>query len=211
MVRATFERYGKISKLQMKTKFNSMFQQAYITFEDMSAMNYFKDEWSTFIEKDGVRIFPLTLTDEERQQQRNHVFKLSGFRSGTLARDLLQILETIKAASIFIPRHPSTYKSLNYGFIAFRNDEDQNNAAHQHFAFEDCNLYWGPEDMKTCHFCGHPDHIVKNCDRLRNRRRSPREKKIQKLYERYRPAQRRSKPTSYADATKRNIRQTKQQ
>ena len=52
---------------------------------------------------------------------------------------------------------------------------------------------------------------VKNCDRLKNRKRSPREKKIQKLYERYRPAQRRSKPTSYADATKRNISQTKQQ
>jgi hypothetical protein len=212
LVRAAFERYGKISKLNMRTKFNSMFQQAYITFEDISAMEYFKDEWFTFIEKDGVRIFPLTLTEQERNQRRNHVFKLSGFRAGTLARDLVQILETVKAASIFIPRHPGTYKTLNYGFVAFRSDADQNSAAQQNFAFEDCNLFWGPEDMKTCHFCGHPGHIVKNCDSLKNRRRSPREKKIQKLYDRYRPAQHknRSRPTSYADATKRNIRQTKQ-
>jgi hypothetical protein len=211
MVCATFERYGKISKLTMKTKYNSMFQQALITFDNIAAMEHFKDEWMTFIEKDGVRIFPLTLTEEERDQRRNHVFKLSGFRAGTLARDLLQILENVKAASIFIPRHPGSYKTLNYGFVAFRNEEDQNNASGQYFAFDNCNLFWGPEDMKTCHFCGHPDHIVKNCDKLKNRKRSPREKKIQKLYEHYRPAQRRSKPTSYADATKRNIRQTKQQ
>ena len=188
-----------------------MFQQALITYDNISAMEHFKNEWMTFIEKDGVCILPLTLSEEERNQRRNHVFKLSGFRAGTLARDLLQIIENVKAASIFIPRHPGTYKTLNYGFVAFRNEEDQNNAASQLFAFDNCNLFWGPEDMKTCHFCGHPDHIVKNCDRLKNRKRSPREKKIQKLYERYRPAQRRSKPTSYADATKRNIRQTKQQ
>src|SRR2546423_13927717 len=125
MVCATFERYGKIFKLIMKTKYNSMFQQALITYKNISVMEHFKDEWMTFIEKDGVRILSLTLTEEERNHRRNHVFKLSGFRTGTLARDLLQILENVKAVSIFIPRHPSTYKTLNYGFVAFRNNEDQ--------------------------------------------------------------------------------------
>ena len=84
MVCATFERYGKISKLIMKTKYNSMFQQALITYENISTMEHFKDEWMTFIEKDGVRILPLTLTEDKRNQRRNHVFKLSGFRAGTL-------------------------------------------------------------------------------------------------------------------------------
>ena len=76
-------------------------------------MEQFKNEWITFIKKDGVCIFPLTLTEDERDQRRNHIFKLSGFHAGTLVRDLLQILENVKATSIFISRHPGTYKTLN--------------------------------------------------------------------------------------------------
>ena len=82
MVCATFERYGKISKLIMKTKYNSMFQQAFITYDNISAIEYFKDDWIIFIEKDRVRIVSLTLTEDERNQRRNYVFKLSGFHAG---------------------------------------------------------------------------------------------------------------------------------
>src|SRR5436190_3661759 len=103
-------------------------------------MEHFKDEWMTFIEKDGVCILPLTLTEDERNQRRNHVFKLSGFCAGTLARDILQILENVKATSIFILRHLGTYKTLNYGFVTFRNDKDLKNASIQFFAFDNCNL-----------------------------------------------------------------------
>jgi hypothetical protein len=55
------------------------------------------------------------------------------------------------------------------------------------------------EDTPTCHICGSPDHIARDCSDPRNRN-TPKQQKLQKLYNQFRPAQHRRPRKSYANA-----------
>ena len=199
LIRATFSQYGKITDLSTQTR--GLYQHAFITFEDASSLDAFKSTWSVFIERHSVRVLPLILTPDEREQRKLHCLKLSGFRPGTTAYDLFDVIAAVKGLSCFIPRNLKTYRSLNYAFVCFADEQVQSEAAMKNFDFQGCKLAWCLPETRTCHSCGSPDHIVKNCP---NRHKtSPRDSQLNRLYSRFRPANHRQKKfTSYADAAK---------
>jgi len=192
-VRAAFETFGEITKLDMQTR--GIYQHAFIIFKDLDTVGTFQNLWSGFVLKHSVRILPLNLDQNQRNHRRKFNLKLAGFKSGTTARDLVHIIEDVKAKSFHIPRHKNTYKLLNYAFLAFDSEADQLAAAQKYYEFDGQKLHWGAPNMKTCHYCGNPNHIAVNCDALkeRNKKRDP---NLQCLYNKYKPAQHRSRPRS---------------
>jgi hypothetical protein len=158
--------------------------------------------------KHGVRIIPLNLPTEQRELRKKHSLKLAGFKTGTLARDLSHIIQETKAKSIFIPRHPSTYRPMNYAYINFDLEQTAIEASKKYYELDGRKLYWGTQSMKTCHACGSPNYIIKECEIIKNQK-PKRDPKLQKLYNKYKPAQHRQRPTSYADAAKRNTNSNK--
>src|SRR2546430_5849389 len=84
------------------------------------------------------------------------------------------------------------------------NEDMLKNAVSQNYAKKNYELFWNLPDAKTCHICGSPGHLVKECPSKQQQiERSTRDKQLEKLYNRYRPAQHR-KPRSYAAAAANN-------
>jgi hypothetical protein len=188
VIRSTFERYGNITRLTTQTR--GMYQHAFITYETQKDVQPFFDSiWSVFILKDCVRVLPKTLSQQARDLRREHCVKISGLPNGTTAHDLQHILRETKAKSCFIPRKRNNYNYCNYAFLTFTNDNMLQNALTHTYAIKTYELFWTLPDAKTCHVCGSPDHLVKDCPRKQQQtERSSRDKQLEKLYNRYRPA-----------------------
>jgi hypothetical protein len=203
VIRSTFERYGNITRLTTQTR--GMYQHAFITYETQKDVQPFFDSiWSVFILKDCVRVLPKTLSQQARDLRREHCVKISGLPNGTTAHDLQHILRETKAKSCFIPRKRNNYNYCNYAFLTFTDDNMLQNALTHIYAIKTYELFWTLPDAKTCHVCGSPDHLVKDCPRKQQQtERSSRDKQLEKLYNRYRPAQHR-KLRSYAAAAASN-------
>ena len=207
-IRACFDRYGTIENMHTRTR--GLFQQAYITYTETDAIvPFLNNTWTVFIMKYAVRVLPLTLSEDQRIIRKDYCIKLAGFSPGTTARDLHPILKEVEAKTCFIPRNPNNYRSLNYAYINFEDDEKLLAAVSKEMAFNGYNLYWAMDDMPTCFVCGNPDHIAKNCSDSRNRN-TPKYKKLQKLYNRFHPAQHRKSKTTYANAVKNKKNKNKQ-
>jgi hypothetical protein len=208
IIRSTFERFGNITRLTTQTR--GMHQHAFITYETQQMVQPFFDSiWSVFILKDCVRVLPKTLPQQARDLRREHCIKISGLPYGTCAHDLHHILRDTKAKSCFIPRKRNNYNYCNYAFLTFVDDDILQNAISQNYAIKNYELFWTSPDAKTCHMCGSPGHLVKECPSKQQQiEKSQRDKQLEKLYNRYRPAQHR-KPRSYAAAAANNVNNNK--
>ncbi|CAJ0862119.1 7254_t:CDS:1, partial [Entrophospora sp. SA101] len=82
-----------------------------------------EETWSIYLLKDAVRVLPLDLTQEQREQRQAHSFKLAGLPRNTTACDLHEIIMAVNAQSCFIPKNPRMYLPLNYAYIGFASDE----------------------------------------------------------------------------------------
>jgi hypothetical protein len=112
--------------------------------------------------------------------------------------------------SCFIPKTSSKYESVNFAYVSFANEEDQNKAHSTYFNLSGNKLTWCQKATKTCHECGSPSHLYNNCDKRKKWTR--RDENLRKIYAKYRPANHRQPPRSYAEAAGRNIpRGSKQQ
>ena len=144
----------------------------------------------------------------------------------TTARDLNDIIRATKAKSCYIPRS-NQYKPKPFAILFFDNATNLNDAVKQNFAYGGNNLEWVSADTKLCHKCGSPNHIALKCPKLfkpivTNSNNTPTEsstkltinqkERLQKLYNKYRPAGIRIKPKfptdknalSYAETAKAN-------
>src|SRR5208282_4192339 len=190
-------------------------QQAFIRFTDNNSVQPFYDEkWSTLILKDSVRVLPLGLTADARDARRAFVIKLTALPPKTTAHDIIDILQETKAQTCFIPRKMGTYNSCNYAYLSFRSEELLENAISIEYFYGNRELFWTPESQHTCHYCGSPDHLVTACP-IRNEKKDIsqskkfQDNKLNKLYNKYRPAQHKKRSTSYAAAVKSNSEQNK--
>ncbi|CAH1771041.1 4862_t:CDS:2, partial [Entrophospora sp. SA101] len=102
-----------------------------------------EETWSIYLLKDAVRVLPLDLTQEQREQRQAHSFKLAGLPRNTTACDLHEIIMAVNAQSCFIPKNPRIESSS------------------QDFSLNGHELYWCSDQQKTCHKCGSPDHLAK--------------------------------------------------
>jgi hypothetical protein len=197
-VRATFSSYGTIEKITMRTR--GLYQQAFITFESVDHVTQFYDlYWTIYITSYAVRVIPLALDEVRRLKRRNFGMKLAGIPARANARDLIPFLKEISAKTCFIPVNPNNYKPLNYAYINFESEKTLAAAVNRECSLKGFNLYWAMENTPTCHICGSPDHIARDCSDPRNRN-TQKQQKLQKLYNRFKPAQHRRPKKSYAAA-----------
>src|SRR5215208_6444329 len=113
------------------------------------------------------------------------------------------ILADTEAMTCFIPRSRTTYKNLNYAFVAFASDEKALNAFNKNFQIKGNRLYWAAPDSQHCYVCGDPAHKSQHC----TNRKMPNKSKAQfdQLYQKYKPAQYRIRaPARPRDQNQRN-------
>ncbi|RIA81864.1 hypothetical protein C1645_836280 [Glomus cerebriforme] len=197
-VRASLSRFGEIDSIKLVTR--GLFQHAFITYQSVSAAQSFVTHWGTYILRDAVRVFPKFLTDEQRQLRKKFGCKLTGLPNNIQARDLNDILFATQAKSIFIPRNPVSYKPLNFAYLNYDTEDAKQKAMKTNYKVNGRDLFWCTENARTCNRCGSPSHLFNECP---ERKHDSKKQQLNKLYNRYRPAQHR-KPKSYAEAAKAN-------
>jgi hypothetical protein len=207
-VRSVLEHYGEIEKIEMRTKPGAIYQQAFVEYKKLNVVTELKDKWATFIERHMVRMIPISLIGEDREIRNRFCKKLTGFKKGTSARDLAEVLDAVDAKACFIPREGKFYSMVNYAYVYFESEEKKKNATNTQYAMGEDELIWCDANAKTCHECGAIDHLFANCEK--RKRFSRRDQNIRRLYNKYKPANHRKQsrmppPSSYVEAVKRNI------
>ncbi|CAB4405837.1 unnamed protein product [Rhizophagus irregularis] len=94
-IRAVFSKYGKIEDLYTRVK------------------------GFCYLEQHTVRVIPLLLNDESRENRYGFALKLTGLPFGTTGREVNELLKGSGAKSIVIPRNPKNYNLLKYAMVYF--------------------------------------------------------------------------------------------
>ena len=196
-VKTLFAKYGNITNCVVQTPKDSLWQNAYVTYESPNAITNFFHAWGRLVFNDYVRVYPCSLTKEQVALRNEHRIKLTNLPFNTSARDLTDIIKAVDAKSCYIPRS-STYKPKPFAILFFENGSKLNEALKQNFSFGGNNLYWVTADTKVCHKCGSPNHLAVKCTKIPNKDNNANDAKktpnpnrinsIQKLYHKYKPA-----------------------
>ncbi|PKY62427.1 hypothetical protein RhiirA4_488873, partial [Rhizophagus irregularis] len=164
-IRAVFSKYGKIEDLYTRVK--GLYQHAYIRYEQEDDINVFYSQWSCYLEQHTVRVIPLLLNDESRENRYGFALKLTGLPFGTTGREVNELLKGSGAKSVVIPRNPKNYNLLKYAMVYFPDEDVLTEAASLELKIKGSVLFWLNLDEKACHACGSPEHIAKDCDKER--------------------------------------------
>src|SRR5215216_3825072 len=191
---SVFTKYGKVTNVKMQTR--GMWQHAYVTYENSADIQLFYSQWSRYLYNDCVRVYPADLTPEQVKHRNDIRIKLTNLPFGTSACDLQDIIIVTKAKSCYIPRS-NNYKPRPFAILYFKSEDTLNDAIKINYAFQDQELQWCVADLKCCHKCGSPEHIVMKCPQIipsvkedspENNRSRSQLLSVQKLYNRYKPA-----------------------
>src|ERR1043166_2588456 len=185
---ARFKKFSLIDSIRLHVPHNAIFQIAEIIYEDAESIkSFYQGHWSLFVKGECVRIFPATMTNEERAARQQHTAILRNLPTNIHAIDLHSIYSEINAVSIGLPRYTKSYQTKPWAYIAFKSEEAMQAAMEISCSFNGRNLIWITPDLakNLCIRCSSPDHKSKECDaqELRGRKRIPRDK--QALYNRY--------------------------
>ncbi|CAB4388312.1 unnamed protein product [Rhizophagus irregularis] len=210
-IRAVFNKYGEIEENGFYTRIRNLYIQAFITYKkEESLQKFYKGIWSEWIGKHQVLIVPKILSEDEIEKRSMYTVKLTGLPWNSTAYDIHEALEVNNPKYIFIPRNPNNNKPLNYAIVYYENDEDIGIAAERNIIFCNRTLHWGTPGEKSCHRCGSFDHLISKCDiepsakpRVMNRK--------QKLKEFRQENNKKFKKGSYANVTKQNSFEKRQQ
>jgi hypothetical protein len=167
-IKESFEIIGEIEKLY--TRGTGLYQVTFITYKDVSLVEYFYTHWSFHINKDIVRVLLLQLSKEDREHRKKFSLRLSGLYYQTSGYDLKEVLKYCKGQTCFIPAFMlrSRYQHCRYAYINFATKEDMNAAYQMTIEFKKRNanphkLFWSKEDDQICNICGCPSHMAKDC------------------------------------------------
>lgn len=141
------------------------------------------------------------MSEEQRAKRKALCLKLSGLPPNITTRDLHGFLSNIRAKSCFISWNLRSYRPLNYAYVNFASDEDLAIATDNVYTFKGRELYWALENDQVCHVCGSPDHFAASCNSNQNKN-TQKHRDLDKLYNRFKPAQHRKPRVSYADMTR---------
>ncbi|GBC03247.1 hypothetical protein RclHR1_05030004 [Rhizophagus clarus] len=132
--------------------------------------NPYIKKMSHFIGKEYVRVTPILLSEEQRDQQKQYSLRLSGLSIGIIAINLRPILDEMNAMTCFIPRNLFYYKPFIYAYVNFKNEEDKAIAMKKKFSIKqgkiDKLLFTSDPTIKCniCNNCGNPDHLYAGCN-----------------------------------------------
>src|ERR1044071_2370490 len=110
-ITARFKNFGLIEYIKMHVPHNAMFQIAEIVYEDLASISsFYQGHWSLFIKGECVRIFPATMTNEDRALRQQHTAILRNLPTNIHAIDLCAIYSEVNAVLIGLPRHAKSYQ-----------------------------------------------------------------------------------------------------
>jgi hypothetical protein len=81
--------------------------------------------------KNTVRVIPLSLNNDKRELRKKFCLKLAGLPYNTTGKDLEDIVIKVEGKDCFIPENPKNYKNLRYAYIYFDNEERWKEAANK--------------------------------------------------------------------------------
>ncbi|PKC56546.1 hypothetical protein RhiirA1_473847 [Rhizophagus irregularis] len=151
---------GNVKSIKFNIK--QLYYEVAVTFADNKLEKRFKKEWVIRFCKHVFRVFPSTLSREERNHRFKYVLKLANLPSGTCAIDLAEIANITKAKAIFLPKNKF---SRNY---------------------EKERLNFVDKNTITCHVCGSSFHKLRNCPENNKYQQAQRTHSVyQSIYKRY--------------------------
>ncbi|HVH95688.1 MAG TPA: hypothetical protein VM682_01930, partial [Bacillus sp. (in: firmicutes)] len=207
---ATFKRHGLIENYKFKTPKGSNFQQADVIFEETTPIAKFDKVWCVWSQGHCLRVYPATLTPEEKKERMLHVAVLKNLPPDIKAIDLGRIYSEINAASIGLPRYVGSYKSKPWAYFAFKSQELRDLAMEISLSLKGRKLSWIlPNEVKDlCVRCASSEHKTQKCTAFEDRGRKPIPKAIQNNYDRFKPVGYK-KPKDQPQGDKTSNRQTK--
>ncbi|GBB87208.1 hypothetical protein RclHR1_13650002 [Rhizophagus clarus] len=94
---------GQVKKIKFAVK--NLYYEVSVTFVNKDLAGALKEEWSIKFLNKTFRIFPSTLTKEERNHCFKYVLKLTNLPKETNGGDLLEIVTCTRAKVIFVPKN----------------------------------------------------------------------------------------------------------
>src|SRR3990170_3095326 len=166
-IKSIFENRGEIARYSFVPGDKS--HVAYIVDKNPKSVDQFRADWFIYIKKDMVRVTPLDLTEKEVTLRSSHCIKLTGLTLHTYSKDLQELTIQLEAKLCIVP-HSGDDRPANHAFLYFES-QDKLDAAltSRDLSFGGNPLYFVPTNVKACHNCGHPDHLVKECKRQKIR------------------------------------------
>src|SRR5205085_2134100 len=198
VVRASFQKYGNISRFKMTTRPGALFQTAVITFDSPNSVTTLNTKWCIWVQGACLRIHPAATTAEELKARTANSAVLVGLPPGIRAIDLGAILSDTNARAISLPRHAKSYKNKPWAYFDFASVEERDAALEVSSAITFRNrmhyLRWMlPTDVRSLYVCYGSDALkAANCDAFASRGHPTVSKALQATY------YDRLKPASYA-------------
>ena len=183
------EKYSTTEVTDIKSRIQGPWSVANVTLKDAQGVENLKDIWSIPYLKDLCRIAPASFKKEDIEKRNEHELKLSNLPFGITAYDLKDVIIQSNAKIVFIPRSRDKYERARYAYVSFEKEEHLQDAlmGDKQFELKGKRLYWIPTSLRTCHKCGSPDHIVRDCkERTDSFERKEKQGQYHKLYTRYR-------------------------
>ncbi|CAB4442134.1 unnamed protein product [Rhizophagus irregularis] len=123
----------------------------FVRYEQEDNINIFYFQWSCYLEQHTVRVIPLLLNDESREDRYGFALKLTGLPFGTTGRELNELLKGSGTKSVVISRNPKNYNLLKYAMVYFPNEDVLTEAASLELKIKGSELFWLNLDEKACH------------------------------------------------------------
>src|SRR3954451_22383536 len=170
-----FKKYGLIEKIKLHTPHNSIYQMAEITYTDPDVVEKIgRAHWSIFLKGECIRLYPATMTPEQRSARQQFSAILRGLPTGIRAIDLVPIFREVNAVSIGFARHIKSYDTKPWAYFSFSSEEAKQAAMEMSCSFNGKLLQWieTTQAKHLCVRCSSMEHITKNCDALKTRGRN---------------------------------------
>jgi len=157
-----FGRYGVITRIVINSR--EKLNHAFVVYENAKSVVELKRIWSLFILKDAVKITPADLTEKELSDRSAYCLKLTGLPLYTYAKDLEPLLGKYKGKTCSIPRRNMDNLPYQHAYINFESEDDLIEATKAaEIEYNGRRLYWNHPTARTCHNCGNPDHVARQC------------------------------------------------
>jgi hypothetical protein len=166
----------------------SLFQFAYITFEDSDHVTQFHEViWSTILKGNFLRIYPASLNIEQQNARKQYTIVLRNLPQNTKGSDLINIVNDTNAKSISIPIHQKSLKPKTWAYFAFKDETIMNNARDTIRTLKDNQLVWDTTDnvKNFCVRCSSPLHKPDQCDAFSSHGRKPIPQHIMDKYKKF--------------------------
>ena len=102
-LKKTLEKLSGNKVETIRTRVTGPWLTAHVMFENEEAIVRAKVTWSIIFQKDFCRIEPANMSGEERAFRNKYTLKLANLPFGITAYDLLEVFNTVKAKTCFIP------------------------------------------------------------------------------------------------------------